>query len=309
MLYFLIGAALGFWLPKLGWYLVASGAHALRPRRAIDGTVRRLAPLAALLLLIALLFLMGDWSFLESARNMRLTFGAVFGWLIGALTSETGGHSLSRGPDAPAGLSDHAPAIISPGGEAAGKGPWWVRPSSLIVIAVIVLPLFAAIAPHGELDLGFLRSVKTQFLEAQFAQNEVEFRLELKNEPQGFFNLGADGMGDALHMARNEAILRNRIVSDIYSPEYIASPDYAFLFITEVLQPAALCAHEIDLIYGDQEVLVSALRIIGTGLSRALALSANALKQGQQQRTKEAAEESVRQALMVSFERFDTEKK
>lgn len=312
MVYFLLGAALGFVLQKLVWQLVVSATGALRARHPLRPIISRLQPRAVFLVLIAVaLFLLAaiaDLSLLESARNIRLTFGTVFGWLIGLLTTQKRERSpnLNVGASgAMGGLSDHGQANLASASEPAEKGPWWVRPSSLIAIAVIVLPLFAAIAPHGELDLGFLRSVKTPFLEAQFAQNEVELRLDLKSEPQGLFKLTERGLAEAIYMAYYDFIYQRLLDNGAYWPEKVASPADALRFITDVLQPAALCAHEIDLIYGDQEVLVAGLRIIGTGLSRALALSKNALKQEKQQEAGTGANDAIKNTLMLSLMQFD----
>lgn len=308
VLYFLLGAAVGFVLQRLVWRLVANASAALRAIQPRGSIVRHLtaipASLALIVVLLSFLVWIADRSLVESATNIRLAFGAVFGWLIGLLTSETGEPSPILKPGAMVGLSDHGPADISPGSEPASKGPWWVRPSSLIVIGVIVLPLFAAIAPNGELDLSFLRSVKTPFLEAQFAQNEVELRLDLKSEPQGLFKLTERGLAEALYMAYYEFIYQRPRDNSAYSPEKVASPADALRFITDVLQPAALCAHEIDRVYDDQDVLVDALRIIGTGLGRALELSKNALEPNKQNGEETDVNKSIKATLELSFGKF-----
>jgi hypothetical protein len=316
VIFFLLGAAIGFLSLWLLWPIIAGLARgletssrerapaALRPPRswrtfvASYGTdAVRLGLLAAVLSPLAVL---ADWRFLEAEVNIRLIFGGVFGALIAVLV-------LARRPPAPAspatGFADSAAAASPAGGDASAAGFWTSKQLPLVSIALIALPLLALIAPHGELDLGFVRSVKTPFIEAQFTQNEVEFRLDLQSEPQGFFRLGADGLGDALHMARNEVIFRQQFPAADSGASRIASPADALAFLGEVLQPMALCAHEADRLYGDQELLAATLRIGGQGLARALTLSMKAVQD--QQPATAAGEALVRQTLRDSFVRLD----
>lgn|GEM_PF-4607292 len=321
MIFFVFGAGLGFALIALAWPLTAAATRVLvtGASGAADGPpaahVLRGCLLVGVIVVFAWLI---DSQFLEAERNIRLFLGAVFGATIGglAVARRRTGTRASSAPPAAMGVSDPGQAPLGPddsiaappAAEPAPPGPWWIRPSSLVPVALIALPLFALVAPRGEMDLSFIRSVKTPFVEAQFTKNEVEFRLDLESEPQGFFRLGPYGLGDAVHMARNEVIYRERFPdgADLANGQ-VAPPADALRFITDVLQPMALCAYEVDQLYGDQEILFDNLRTVSTGLTRALKLSTKALEDPNLPPGR--VEELAQHTLLVALRRIDGERR
>ena len=222
---------------------------------------------AAVAVYLALVGALTNWTFLESTHNLRVLLGSLFGLLL---------WQLVRGSADRCSPTDTARSA---------DAPWWARPRSLAALALIALPLVAFIAPQGELDLGFLRSVKTPFVEAQFAQNETEmrFRFELESEPQGFFQVGLDGLGSPLHAARNE-LNYQRYGRRFPDHSAIQAAEDAFGFIADVLQPVALCVHAVDRLYGDRELLVQSLHRIGAALARPVVISAAQWNDGSESR-------------------------
>ncbi len=241
----------------LAYAVVAAGAPAIGGQRKAGPP--RLAATTAALVAVGLYSLfvwrVVDLDFLESARNFQLLLGSLFGALV---------WSLPR--------ADRLATRL--GSTASGEGgatPWWTRPSAMVALALLALPLVALIAPHGRLDLGFLRSVKTPFLEAQFVRNETQLRLQLESEPQGFFRVGRTGLGTSLDLARNELIyLHSR--ADRAAEERIA--ETALAFVVEVLHPVARCVYQVDQLYGDRQLLVDSLHVMGRGLARAVVIAA-----------------------------------
>jgi hypothetical protein len=242
----------------LAYAVVAAGALPIGRRRKA-GPPRSAAIAAAVVaagLYGLLVWRVVDADFLESARNFQLLLGSLFGALVWLLP-----------------LADTLATRFgsTSSGEGGAAAPWWTRPSAMVALALVALPLVALIAPHGRLDLGFLRSVKTPFLEAQFVRNETQLRLQLESEPQGFFRVGRTGLGAPLDLARNELIyLHNR--ADRAAEERIA--ETALAFVVEVLQPVARCVYEVDRLYGVRQLLVDSLHVMGRGLARAVVIAA-----------------------------------
>lgn len=161
-------------------------------------------------------------------------------------------------------------------GTGAPAGPGWTSPAALLPIMLLLLGLYAVVSPRGELNLAFLQSLKTPFGEAEFARAKAELQFQLVNEPQGFFPLNRDGLGEALHMARAEL---HRLEAMAASPVWAADEDHrrqlhdmrnAMRFIATVLQPMALCLAQVDSLYGDPKILESDTATIGRGLTQAM---------------------------------------
>lgn len=216
-----------------------------------------------------------EWSLgWSSSDNFRITTGFVTGGLAWALMRQ-----LAIGGGADANTRGWGP-VNAPVLLAAGLGLLWIWTLS---------------APYGEIDLAGVRTLKTPFLEAQFSRNETVRRLNLESEPQGFFRLRPDGLGDALHLARNEVV---------YQRWGQAKPDDAALddaerarrFLVEVLQPAARCTQLVDELYGDRKLLVDTLHVVGTALARAVVIAARPLD-GVPEGTADPRDAMVRTAL------------
>jgi hypothetical protein len=199
---------------------------------------------------------------LETSDGFRAFLGAIFGSMAALLVR--GWRRVER-----------------EGGGA--DAPWWARASGLIPLALTGLFIFAVIAPRGEFDLGFLSSVKTPFVEAQFNRNETEHRLEIESEPEGFFTLGRTGLGEALYLAWADLYFWEAIVDAGGGPfgtETAAAKQgeaaIALDFALKVLQPIAACIRQGDALLGDQKIATDVLGRIGHRLARALILAREA---------------------------------
>lgn len=261
MVVFLVSALAGFLFSFLAFPVVSSlaGGSGARP----IPPVMLFARLTLMALIVGGCIWMANRTFLESETNIRLILGALFGFLVfmqvcPRLSATRSGAEAAGQP----GFSEPAQSDLG--------GPWWSRPRSLLTIALIALPLLALFAPHGELGLGFLRSVKTPFVEAEFSRNEIDLRLDLESEPEGFFQIGRDGLGQALHTARNEAIYQDAVSPG--SPAAKAARQ-AFEFTGRVLQPVAQCAELLNRFYGDRDLVRDHLLAVGAALRRGIALA------------------------------------
>jgi hypothetical protein len=309
MIYFVIGAALGFVTPAFGELVGKAWAECTRDvgsgtkrglfRRIGDFfsrpdrlTTRRLLAVLTLggllgLSDIVLHELTGRsvtitaFRFFERASGFRSLIGYVFGLLLV--------RQVVRRPR-PGEPADAADAETTPSSRREG-GPWFSNPAAVAPVIMLVLLIYAVVAPRGEVDLGFLERVKTPFGEAEFARNEAEFRLELVSEPQGFFQLGRRGLGDPLEMARASLFhLRATATPAADNARAIEDAELALDLMTNLLQPVALCVEQIHAIYGDQELQRKHLAAYGESLARALILA--------QTSPAEISDAQVKQALL-----------
>jgi hypothetical protein len=266
MIYFLLAAVFSFLLSA-----VVLGFRALLPL-ALRSRAAEIALISLVVVGIGVESRFDGW-LLETEVGARSILGAMFGYLVAILAI-----GLSR-PDNTrivAKGADASPASGPVTESTANTDPWWVRSSSLIPLALLALLALALVAPRGELSFGYLRSVKTPVVEAQFVEthsvrNQADLRLEIESEPQGFFVLDRRGLWEALAVANADVHYYHVIGEGSQAPvDSQKMANEAREFISKVLQPAALCVKQVDGLYGDREILGDLLHGIGEGLARAL---------------------------------------
>jgi len=201
--------------------------------------------LRAVLAVIVLILLLTNFATatpLFSAQNFRLVTGAVVGALLWVFVHRV----LAPKRDEVAVHDDGAGARAERGG-LPGYVPLLASPGLLIPVAIFLIWLWALVAPHGELDLSGVRSVKTPVLEAQLARNKAEFVVEIEQEPRNTFVLQRSGLGHVLFMAHNELIYLSALGADAHDGRTdgrLQRAKKAYQTITKILRPVARCIYQ-----------------------------------------------------------------
>jgi hypothetical protein len=166
----------------------------------------------------------------------------------------------------------------------ATPGRWYESPTALLSLVILLLPLFAMVAPRGELPLDALQRVRTPFGEAEFARTKADLNFRLVQEPQIYFRMDRSGLSEALHMARAELHMLEGLNG---SPTWTRNDENlrrlrdmrnAMRFIATVLQPMALCLVQVDDVYGDPRIIEAHVAAIGRALTQAAVFARNSVE-------------------------------
>lgn len=273
-----------------------------RRERALGGPLGLAVRATVVLALVAAVAAgLWNWEFFASSRNFRIVAGAVFGALVWLFARQL----VLAGPASDQARAAHyagaGEGLAAGGPTAGGRGLW--NPAVFLAVGLVVIWIWALVAPHGELDLAGVRAVKTPFIEAQFARNESDLRLdlELEREAEGFLTLGPAGLEHALFMPRAQVVYdRARTRMEGEAPPGARRSGDAFYLVAEVLQPVARCVHALKRRYGDRATIDGLLAPVASGWSRAILNARTAVDADDA-----AALQRLEEALLGALGRFE----
>lgn len=290
-----LAAVLGAWTQEpVHW-------RRLTPRQSFVLALRGVLVVA---LVATILGHVWEWEFFASSRNFRVLMGFVFGCLLWLFLRQVGAPNRALRTDAREGRETADGGLREDGD---GRG-WSVtrapKQLTLLAAALVAVWLWALLAPHGELH-DVIRTVKTPIIEAHFAHNETDLRMELQLEPEarGFLVLGPGGLADTLYTARHEVLVQRAraAMGEGDGPSANERAVNAFDLV-KVLQPVARCIDALNQRYHDRTATTALLHEVAAGWAGAIILArelADAEAGG-------AALAPIEMRLEQAIERFET---